>query len=435
MIGRLILSTLVPGSMVLVLACAPPDATSSGPPVTCARGPVDEKPPQAGRDARPLVQVAVLGRSPLERATLTSAITKRLAGTGSTQFVAPDAVAAFKVERERGITIRRSIVTYETATRSYMHVHAPELIDEVKQIITGAIPLEGALLVTSAAGDLDGRHLSVLRNANVGCVVVFLDSGDGPPSGAELDRAEQRLRPLLSQHGFPGDSVPVVRGSLARALRGADDASIDALLRAMSRHIPPPVPPEQQPFLMPVEDIFSIANRGSVVTGRITRGVVKAGDDVELVGLANEARKTKVTAVEMFRKLLDVGRPGDTVGTLLSGIKKEDIHRGHVLAKPGSIKPCTGFRSDVYVLGADEGGRREPFSSGYRPQFYFRTIDVTGTATLPSDVRRAGPGERVAMTVQLATPVALERELRFAIREGGKTVGAGVVIETLGCRP
>jgi elongation factor Tu len=358
-----------------------------------------------------------------DKAALTSAVAKRLVGTGSTRFVTPQEVSTFTTETERGISVRLAQIEYETDRRSYTHLHAPELADDLKLLLTGAVPLEGALLVVSSAEDLDSRYLRLLRSVNLGCLVVFLDQG--------LDLAEQNVRRLLSRHGLPGDTVPVIRGSSAKALRGEDVASIDALLGALNRHVGSARRADDQPFLMPVGDVFSVVNRGTIATGRVERGIVMVGDTVEVVGMGRSVKPPVVVGVEIFRQLVDHGTSGDEVGILLRAIKKDDLERGQVLAKPGSIKACKTFRADVYVLKGEEGGR--PFSSGYRPRFSLWAGDVAGTATLPPDLSKVGPGDYATLTVELNTPVALERAFRFTIREAGRTVGAGVVTDLLTC--
>jgi elongation factor Tu len=339
-------------------------------------------------------------------------------------------------ERERGITIAVAHVEYETAARHYAHIDCPGHADYIKNMITGAAQMDGAILVVAAN---DGpmpqtrEHVLLARQVNVPHLVVFMNKVDMVDDPEILDLVELEVRELLKKYNFPGDEVPVVRGSALAAMERPEDAGaagpIWQLLEAVDTYIPTPLRPVDKAFLMPIEDIFSITGRGTVVTGRVERGVVKVGDEVEIVGMQAETRKTVVTGVEMFRKLLDEGQAGDNVGCLLRGIDKDEVERGQVLARPGSIRPHPRFKAEVYVLAKEEGGRHTPFFQGYRPQFYFRTTDVTGVCTLPAGVEMVMPGDNVAMAVELITPIALEKELRFAIREGGRTVGAGVVTE------
>jgi elongation factor Tu len=341
-------------------------------------------------------------------------------------------------EKARGITINTAHVEYETANRHYAHVDCPGHADYIKNMITGAAQMDGAILVVSAA---DGpmpqtrEHVLLARQVNVPSIVVYLNKVDMVDDPELLDLVELEVRELLTEYGFPGDKTPVIRGSALKALEAGDPAhpdckSILELMDAVDSFIPEPVRETDKPYLMPVEDVFSISGRGTVVTGRIERGIVKVGEDVEIVGI-RPTQKTVATGVEMFRKLLDEGRAGDNVGVLLRGTKREEVERGMVLAKPGSITPHTKFRAEVYVLTKEEGGRHTPFFNGYRPQFYFRTTDVTGVATLPEGVEMVMPGDNVNMSVELITPIAMEKGLRFAIREGGHTVGAGAINEVI----
>jgi elongation factor Tu len=339
-------------------------------------------------------------------------------------------------ERERGITIAVAHVEYETEKRHYAHIDCPGHADYIKNMITGAAQMDGAILVVAAN---DGpmpqtrEHVLLARQVNVPYLVVFMNKVDMVDDPEILDLVELEVRELLKKYNFPGDEIPVIRGSALQANEHPEDpkaaAAIWELMTAVDSYIPTPLRPVDKPFLMPVEDIFSITGRGTVVTGRIERGIVKVGDEIEIVGMQDAARKTVVTGVEMFRKLLDEGQAGDNVGALLRGIDKDEVERGQVLAKPGSIKPHKQFTAEVYVSAKEEGGRHTPFFQGYRPQFYFRTTDVTGVCTLPAGVEMVMPGDNVAMAVELITPIAMEKELRFAIREGGRTVGAGVVTE------
>jgi elongation factor Tu len=339
-------------------------------------------------------------------------------------------------ERERGITIAVSHVEYETAKRHYAHIDCPGHADYIKNMITGAAQMDGAILVVAAN---DGpmpqtrEHVLLARQVNVPSLVVFMNKVDMVDDPEILDLVELEVRELLKKYQFPGDDIPVIRGSALQAMEKPEDAkaseSIWKLMEAVDSYIPTPPRPVDKPFLMPIEDIFTITGRGTVVTGRVERGVVKVGEEIEIVGMQAETKKSVVTGVEMFRKLLDEGQAGDNIGALLRGIDKDEVQRGQVLAKPGSIKPYKKFKAEVYVLGKDEGGRHTPFFNGYRPQFYFRTTDVTGVCTLPGGVEMVMPGDNVTMTIELIQPVAMEKELRFAIREGGRTVGAGVVAE------
>jgi elongation factor Tu len=387
---------------------------------------------------KPHVNVGTIGHVDHGKTTLTAAITEIQATKGLAQFVAFDQIDKAPEERERGITIATAHVEYETEKRHYAHVDCPGHADYVKNMITGAAQMDGAILVVSAA---DGpmpqtrEHILLARQVNVPYVVVFLNKCDMVEDEELLELVELEVRELLSEYDFPGDDTPVIRGSALKALESGDandewGKKITELMDAIDSYIPQPERDTEKPFLMPVEDVFSITGRGTVATGRIDRGIVKQGEEVEMVGLsATKGRKTVVTGVEMFRKLLDEGRAGDNVGLLLRGVAKEEVERGMVLAKPGSIAPHTKFKAEVYVLTKEEGGRHTPFFDGYRPQFYFRTTDVTGSARLPEGVEMVMPGDNVQMEVELISPIAMEKELRFAIREGGRTVGAGVVTE------
>jgi elongation factor Tu len=382
---------------------------------------------------KPHVNVGTIGHVDHGKTTLTAAITKRLAEKGRAKFIPFDEIDKAPEERERGITIATAHVEYETDKRHYAHVDCPGHADYVKNMITGAAQMDGAILVVSAA---DGpmpqtrEHILLARQVGVPSIVVYLNKVDMVDDAELLDLVELEVRELLSKYEFPGDDVPVIRGSALKALEGSAPESVDELMAAVDSYIPEPVRDIDKPFLMPVEDVFSISGRGTVATGRVERGVVKVGDEVEIVGLT-DTRKTVATGVEMFRKLLDQGQAGDNVGVLLRGIKKDEIERGQVLAAPGSIKPHRNFKCEVYILTKEEGGRHTPFFPGYRPQFYFRTTDVTGVVTLPEGREMVMPGDNVALTVELITPIAMEKELRFAIREGGRTVGAGVVTEVI----
>jgi elongation factor Tu len=387
---------------------------------------------------KPHVNVGTIGHVDHGKTTLTAAITLIQAKKGMAQFVAFDQIDKAPEERERGITIATAHVEYETAKRHYAHVDCPGHADYVKNMITGAAQMDGAILVVSAA---DGpmpqtrEHILLARQVNVPYLVVFLNKCDMVDDAELLELVELEVRELLSEYDFPGDDTPVIRGSALLALESGDPESewgkkIGELMDAIDSYIPEPVRDTAKPFLMPVEDVFTITGRGTVATGRIDRGIVKVQDEIEIVGLsAPKGTKTVVTGVEMFRKMLDEGRAGDNAGVLLRGTKKEEIERGMVLAKPGTINPHTKFKAEVYVLTKEEGGRHTPFFDGYRPQFYFRTTDVTGSAHLPEGVEMVMPGDNVQMTVELISPIAMEKELRFAIREGGRTVGAGVVTE------
>jgi elongation factor Tu len=387
---------------------------------------------------KPHVNVGTIGHVDHGKTTLTAAITKVLALKGDAQFRAFDQIDNAPEERARGITIAIAHVEYETDARHYAHVDCPGHADYIKNMITGAAQMDGAILVVAAP---DGpmpqtrEHILLARQVEVPAMVVFLNKVDMMEDEELLELVEMELRELLSSYDFPGDDIPIVRGSGLKALESAStDPSaaeyecIIKLMEAVDSYIPTPERPLDKPFLMPIEDVFGIKGRGTVVTGRIERGIVKTGEEIEIVGL-EETRKTTVTGVEMFKKLLDEGQAGDNVGCLLRGIEREDVQRGQVLAKPGSIKPHTKFAAQVYILGKDEGGRHTPFFNGYRPQFYLRTTDVTGSIGLPEGVEMVMPGDNVEMQVELIQPVAIEEGLRFAIREGGRTVGAGVVIK------
>jgi len=380
------------------------------------------------------VNVGTIGHVDHGKTTLTAAITEILSKKGLANYVPFDEIDKAPEERERGITIATAHVEYESDKRHYAHVDCPGHADYVKNMITGAAQMDGAILVVSAA---DGpmpqtrEHILLARQVGVPYIVVFLNKTDMVDDPELLELVELEVRELLSQYEFPGDELPVIKGSALKALESGDPDSEDAkcifeLLEAMESYIPTPQRDLDKPFLMPVEDVFSISGRGTVATGRIERGRIHTGDEVELVGI-RESRKTVCTGVEMFRKILDEGQAGDNVGLLLRGMKKEDVERGMVICKPGSVTPHTKFEGEVYVLTKEEGGRHTPFFTGYRPQFYFRTTDVTGTAQLPEGVEMVMPGDNVKMTVELITPIAMEEGLRFAIREGGRTVGAGVV--------
>jgi elongation factor Tu len=367
------------------------------------------------------------------KTTLTAAITKVLAAKGQAEYKSFDQIDNAPEERERGITIATAHVEYETDNRHYAHVDCPGHADYVKNMITGAAQMDGAILVVSAA---DGpmpqtrEHILLARQVGVPYIVVYLNKADMVDDPELLELVELEIRELLSSYDFPGDDIPIITGSALKALEGEKselgEDSVIKLMEAVDSYIPEPERAVDKPFLMPVEDVFSISGRGTVATGRVERGIIKVGEEVEIVGIKATA-KTVVTGVEMFRKLLDEGRAGDNIGALLRGVKREEIERGQVLAKPGSITPHTKFKAEAYVLTKEEGGRHTPFFNGYRPQFYFRTTDVTGVVDLPAGVEMVMPGDNVAMTINLITPIAMDEGLRFAIREGGRTVGAGVV--------
>jgi elongation factor Tu len=386
--------------------------------------------------SKPHVNVGTIGHIDHGKTTLTAAITKVLAKNNpKIQFRSFDSIDNAPEERERGITIATAHVEYETANRHYAHVDCPGHADYIKNMITGAAQMDGAILVVAAT---DGpmpqtkEHVLLARQVGVPCIVVFLNKCDAVEDGELIDLVEMEVRELLTKYQFPGDDLPVIRGSALGALNGEAkwEEKIVELMDAVDKYIPQPNRPVDQPFLMPIEDIFSISGRGTVVTGRIERGKVRVGEDVELVGI-KDTRKTVATGVEMFKKQLDEGMAGDNAGILLRGVNKEDVERGMVLAKPGSITPHAHFKSSVYVLSKEEGGRHTPFFKGYRPQFYFRTTDVTGVAQLPEGVEMVMPGDNVELEVELITPVAMEKGLRFAIREGGRTVGAGTISEII----
>ena len=382
---------------------------------------------------KPHCNVGTIGHVDHGKTTLTAAITKVLAESGGAAFTPFDEIDKAPEERARGITIATAHVEYETANRHYAHVDCPGHADYIKNMITGAAQMDGAVLVVSAA---DGpmpqtrEHILLARQVGVPAIVVYLNKVDQVDDPELLELVEMELRELLSSYEFPGDDIPIVPGSALAALNDGDEEtgknSILALMEAVDSYIPQPERAKDLPFLMPIEDVFSISGRGTVVTGRIERGVVKTGEDVEIVGV-KETQKTVCTGVEMFRKILDHGEAGDNVGVLLRGIKREQVERGQVLAKPGSIKPHTKFNCEAYILNKDEGGRHTPFFSNYRPQFYFRTTDVTGTIELPEGTEMVMPGDNISMAISLIAPIAMDEGLRFAIREGGRTVGAGVV--------
>jgi elongation factor Tu len=382
---------------------------------------------------KPHCNIGTIGHVDHGKTTLTAAITKSLAESGGATFTAYDQIDKAPEERERGITISTAHVEYETDKRHYAHVDCPGHADYVKNMITGAAQMDGAILVVSAA---DGpmpqtrEHILLARQVGVPALVVFLNKVDMVDDPELIELVEMEVRELLSSYQFPGDDIPIVKGSALMALEDKNPDigknSILELMKAVDEYIPQPERPKDQPFLMPIEDVFSISGRGTVVTGRIERGVVKVGEEVEIVGI-RDTQKSTVTGVEMFRKLLDSGEAGDNVGCLLRGIDKEAVERGQVLCKPGSVKPHKKFKAEAYILTKEEGGRHTPFFTNYRPQFYFRTTDVTGVVTLPSGTEMVMPGDNVTMDVELITPIAMEEKLRFAIREGGRTVGAGVV--------
>ena len=384
---------------------------------------------------KPHVNVGTIGHVDHGKTTLTAAITKILAESGLAEYTSFDQIDNAPEEKERGITIATAHVEYQTANRHYAHVDCPGHADYIKNMITGAAQMDGAILVVSA---VDGpmpqtrEHILLARQVGVPAMVVYLNKVDLVDDPELIELVEMELRELLSKYDFPGDSIPIIRGSALKALDGEEGAkkSILELMAAVDSYIPTPQRDKDKPFLMPVEDVFSISGRGTVATGRIERGQIKVGDEVEIVGIT-PTTKTVITGVEMFRKLLDYGEAGDNVGCLLRGTKREEIERGQVLAKPGSITPHTKFKAQVYILSKEEGGRHTPFFNGYRPQFYFRTTDVTGVATLPAGIEMVMPGDNVMLEIELICPIAMEKELRFAIREGGRTVGAGVVGEVV----
>ncbi len=381
--------------------------------------------------SKPHVNVGTIGHVDHGKTTTTAAISKVLSDLGLAQKVDFDKIDKAPEERERGITINTAHIEYETQARHYAHVDCPGHADYVKNMITGAAQMDGAILVVSAA---DGpmpqtrEHILLSRQVGVPYIVVYLNKADMVDDEELLELVEMEVRELLTEYGFPGDDIPVIKGSSLGAMNG-EQKWVDAimeLMAAVDSYIPTPERPVDKPFLMPIEDVFTITGRGTVVTGRIERGIVKVQETIEVIGIKPTV-STTCTGVEMFRKLLDQGQAGDNVGVLLRGIKKEDVERGQVLAKPGSINPHTGFKSEVYVLTASEGGRHTPFFSGYRPQFYFRTTDITGSIALPEGVEMVMPGDNIEMTVELIHPIAMEEGLRFAIREGGRTVASGVV--------
>ncbi|HKM39906.1 MAG TPA: elongation factor Tu [bacterium] len=388
---------------------------------------------------KPHVNVGTIGHVDHGKTTLTAAITSCLAHVGLTDFIPFDRIDKAPEERARGITIATSHVEYETENRHYAHVDCPGHADYVKNMITGAAQMDGAILVVSAA---DGpmpqtrEHILLARQVGVPHIVVFLNKADQVDDPELMELVEMEVRDLLNEYEFPGDDIPIISGSALKALEcGCGDRDCEAcgaiwkLMDAVDDYIPTPDRETDKPFLMPIEDVFTITGRGTVVTGRVERGKVAVGDEVHIVGLMDESRKTVVTGVEMFRKTLDAGVAGDNIGVLLRGIDREDVERGQVLAKPGTIKPLTKFKGQVYVLTKEEGGRHTPFFNGYRPQLYLRTTDVTGTINLPQGVEMVMPGDNIVMDIELITPIAIEKGLRFAIREGGRTVGAGVVAE------
>ena len=390
---------------------------------------------------KPHVNIGTIGHVDHGKTTTTAAITKVLALKGQAQFEAYDQIDKAPEERERGITINTAHVEYETDKRHYAHVDCPGHADYVKNMITGAAQMDGAILVVSAA---DGpmpqtrEHILLARQVGVKYIVVYLNKCDMVDDPELLELVEMEVRDLLSSYDFPGDEIPVIKGSslavlesTSKDINAPEYAPILELMDAVDSYIPTPERPTNLPFLMPVEDVFTITGRGTVATGRVERGVVKLQDEVEIVGLSKESSKTVVTGVEMFRKLLDQAEAGDNIGVLLRGVQRDEIERGQVLAKPGTIKPHTKFTSQVYVLTKDEGGRHTPFFNGYRPQFYFRTTDVTGVIELPAGTEMVMPGDNIDMTIELITPIAIEKGLRFAIREGGRTVGSGVVADII----
>jgi elongation factor Tu len=387
--------------------------------------------------SKPHCNIGTVGHVDHGKTSLTAAITKTLAETGGATYQAYDAIDKAPEEKARGITISTAHVEYETENRHYAHVDCPGHADYVKNMITGAAQMDGAILVVSAA---DGpmpqtrEHILLARQVGVPAIVVFLNKVDQVDDEELLELVELEVRELLSSYEFPGDDIPIVKGSALAALEDGDEKigkeAILELMRAVDEYVPQPDRPKDQPFLMPIEDVFSISGRGTVVTGRVERGIIKVGEEVEIVGIKDTV-KTTVTGVEMFRKLLDSGEAGDNIGALLRGTKREDVERGQVLAKPGSITPHTKFKAEAYILTKEEGGRHTPFFTNYRPQFYFRTTDVTGVVELPEGTEMVMPGDNVSMTVNLIAPIAMDEGLRFAIREGGRTVGAGVVADII----
>ena len=390
---------------------------------------------------KPHVNIGTIGHVDHGKTTTTAAITKYLGLLGKAKYEAYDQIDSAPEEKARGITINTAHVEYETDNRHYAHVDCPGHADYVKNMITGAAQMDGAILVVSAA---DGpmpqtrEHILLARQVGVKYIVVYLNKCDMVDDPELLELVEMEVRDLLTEYGFPGDEIPVVKGSSLKILESTSTdpndpvyAPIKELMDAVDSYIPTPERPTDQPFLMPIEDVMTISGRGTVVTGRVERGVVKLQDEVEIVGLAKEAKKTVVTGVEMFRKTLDQAEAGDNIGVLLRGTQRDEVERGQVLAKPGTIHPHTKFKAQVYVLTKEEGGRHTPFFNGYRPQFYFRTTDVTGVIELPADTEMVMPGDNVDMVIELITPIAIENGLRFAIREGGRTVGSGVVSEVI----
>ena len=387
--------------------------------------------------SKPHCNIGTIGHVDHGKTTLTAAITKVLSASGGAEFSAYDEIDKAPEEKARGITISTAHVEYETAGRHYAHVDCPGHADYVKNMITGAAQMDGAILVVSSA---DGpmpqtrEHILLARQVGVPALVVYMNKVDQVDDGELLELVEMEIRELLSSYDFPGDDIPVVRGSALSALEDGDASTgrdtIMELMSAVDAYIPQPDRPVDQPFLMPVEDVFSISGRGTVATGRVERGIVRVGDEIEIVGIRG-TQKTTCTGVEMFRKLLDQGEAGDNVGVLLRGTKRDEIERGQVLCKPGSVTPHTRFRAEAYILTKEEGGRHTPFFTNYRPQFYFRTTDVTGVVSLPGGTEMVMPGDNVEMEVELIVPIAMEEKLRFAIREGGRTVGAGVVANIL----
>ena len=386
---------------------------------------------------KPHCNIGTIGHVDHGKTTLTAAITKVLAEKGGAEFIAYDQIDKAPEEKERGITISTAHVEYETDKRHYAHVDCPGHADYVKNMITGAAQMDGAILVVNAA---DGpmpqtrEHILLARQVGVPAIVVFLNKIDQVKDKELLELVETEIRELLTSYKFPGDKIPIVKGSALNAVEGKDEATgknaIMELMKAIDETIPQPSRPKDKPFLMPVEDVFSISGRGTVATGRVEQGVVKTGEELEIVGI-RDTKKTVITGVEMFRKILDTGEAGDNIGALLRGVERTDIERGQVLAKPGSVKPHTEFECQAYVLKKEEGGRHTPFFTKYRPQFYFRTTDVTGEVTLPSGTEMVMPGDDAKFNVKLITPIAMSEKLNFAIREGGKTVGAGVVTKII----
>ena len=386
---------------------------------------------------KPHCNIGTIGHVDHGKTTLTAAITKVLAEKGGAEFIAYDQIDKAPEEKERGITISTAHVEYETEKRHYAHVDCPGHADYVKNMITGAAQMDGAILVVNAA---DGpmpqtrEHILLARQVGVPAIVVFLNKIDQVKDKELVELVETEIRELLTSYKFPGDKIPIIKGSALNAVEGKDEATgknaIMELMKAVDETIPQPARPKDKPFLMPVEDVFSISGRGTVATGRVEQGVVKTGEELEIVGI-KETKKTVITGVEMFRKILDTGEAGDNIGALLRGVERTDIERGQVLAKPGSVTPHTEFEAQAYVLKKDEGGRHTPFFTKYRPQFYFRTTDVTGEVTLPSGTEMVMPGDDAKFNVKLITPIAMSEKLNFAIREGGKTVGAGVVTKII----